>query len=184
MRFWLQIITLISICYTGVAQQNDVIIKKNKQFTSADLSENPLAPAKAAFYSAVLPGLGQAYNKKYWKIPFVYAALGTTVYFYKRNNDNYKRYLTALKLKLDGKENEFGDTDIQGLERGINYYKKNRDLMLFATIGVYILNVLEANVDAHLPDKKLDSSLSFQPNLFVSSVNDAISYGITLNYQF
>lgn len=47
---------------------------------------NPLSPAKAAFYSAILPGLGQAYNKKYWKIPIVYAALGTGVYFYIRNN--------------------------------------------------------------------------------------------------
>lgn len=184
MRFWLQIIGLIFISYTSVAQQDDVIIKNKKQVTSTDLSENPLAPAKAAFYSAVLPGLGQAYNKKYWKIPFVYAALGTSVYFYKRNDDNYKRYLTALKLKLDGKENEFGETDVRGLERGLKFYKRQRDLMLFVTIGVYVLNVLEANVDAHLPDKKLDSNLSFQPNIFLQPNTNTVSYGLTLNYKF
>ena len=53
---------------------------------------NPLAPAKAAFYSAVLPGLGQAYNKKYWKIPIVYGAMGTSIYFYISNNKKYHQY--------------------------------------------------------------------------------------------
>ena len=52
---------------------------------------NPLTPAKAAFYSAVLPGLGQAYNKKYWKIPLVYGAIGTSLYFYINNNKKYHR---------------------------------------------------------------------------------------------
>ena len=55
-------------------------------------SINPLAPAKAAFYSAILPGLGQAYNKRYWKIPIVYAALGAGVYFIIDNNKKYNDY--------------------------------------------------------------------------------------------
>ena len=71
-------------------------IKKSKEF-------NPLSPAKASFYSAVLPGLGQAYNGKYWKVPIVYAALGTGVYFYVWNNDNYNRYRDAYKLRINGK---------------------------------------------------------------------------------
>ncbi len=164
------------------AQDNDVIIHNATVYQ--DLSENPLAPAKAAFYSAVLPGLGQAYNKKYWKIPVVYAALGTSVYFYKMNNDNYQRFLTALRLKLDGKENEFPNIDISGLERGVKLYKKQRDLMMFVTIGVYVLNILEANVDAHLPDKKIDSSLSFKPNLFFQPISNSVSAGLTLNFSF
>ena len=53
---------------------------------------NVLAPSKAAFYSAVLPGLGQAYNKKYWKIPIVYIGLGTGIYFYADNNKKYHRF--------------------------------------------------------------------------------------------
>ncbi len=167
----------------NLVAQNDAIQVK-EPILYQDLSDNPIAPAKAAFYSAILPGLGQAYNKKYWKIPIVYAALGTSIYFYKKNNDNYQRFLDALKLELAGKPHEFQNLDETGLERGITTYKKQRDLALFATIGLYVLNVLEANVDAHLPDKKLDDSLSFQPNVFLLPDTNLVSYGLTLNIKF
>ena len=63
---------------------------------------DPLTPAKAAFYSAVLPGLGQAYNKKYWKIPLVYGAIGTSLYFYIDSNKKYHQYRDAYKRRLEG----------------------------------------------------------------------------------
>ena len=62
----------------------DIPVKKNNYY-------NPLAPAKAAFYSAVLPGLGQVYNKRYWKVPIIYLGIGTSIYFYSQNNDDYNR---------------------------------------------------------------------------------------------
>ena len=62
--------------------------------------EMALRPSKATFYSAVLPGLGQAYNKKYWKIPIVYGALATGLYFYNQNDNDYKRYRNAYKRRL------------------------------------------------------------------------------------
>src|SRR5690606_41343685 len=65
-----------------------------------------LAPSKAAFYSAILPGLGQIYNKRYWKLPVVYGALGAGGYFYVDNNNNYNRYRTAYKSRLEGFVNE------------------------------------------------------------------------------
>ena len=168
---------------TSLVAQNGVIQAKNP-ILYQDLSDNPIAPAKAAFYSAILPGLGQAYNKKYWKIPVVYAALGTSIYFYKRNDDNYQRFLNALKLELAGKPHEFQNLDETGLERGITTYKKQRDLALFVTIGFYVLNILEANVDAHLPDKKLDDTLSLRPNFFVLPDTNQVSYGLTFNIKF
>ncbi len=168
---------------TSLVAQNDAIQVK-ESILYQDLSDNPIAPAKAAFYSAILPGLGQAYNKKYWKIPLVYAVLGTSIYFYKNNNDNYQRFLNALKLELAGKPHEFQNLDATGLERGITTYKKQRDLALFTTIGLYILNVLEANVDAHLPDKKLDDSLSIRPNIFILPDANQVSYGLTFNIKF
>mgnify|MGYP001417547654 FL=1 len=64
--------------------------------------ELALRPSKATFYSAVLPGLGQAYNKKYWKIPIVYGALGAGIYFYKKNDTDYNRYRSAYKRRLAG----------------------------------------------------------------------------------
>ena len=76
-----------------------------------------LAPSKAAFYSAVLPGLGQAYNKKYWKIPIVYAALGTGVYFYKMNDKQYNRYRDAYKRRLAGYQDDEFYGDVPGQPR-------------------------------------------------------------------
>ena len=66
--------------------KTDAVLVAKDSLKSNDI--DPLTPAKAAFFSAVLPGLGQAYNKKYWKIPLVYGALGTSMYFYISNNKN------------------------------------------------------------------------------------------------
>ena len=122
---------------------------------------NPLAPAKAAFYSAILPGLGQAYNKRYWKIPLVYGGLATGIYFYSSNNKEYKRYRDAYKSRLAGLTNDEFYLDAQGnqlssprvttdgLQRGQEFYKKNKEMSLLVTIGIYALNIIDANIDAH-----------------------------------
>ena len=81
------------------------------QDTIARPEINALAPSKAAFYSAILPGLGQAYNKKYWKVPLVLGAIGTSGYFYFNNNKKYNQYRTAFKLRESGRPDEFnGET--------------------------------------------------------------------------
>jgi hypothetical protein len=71
---------------------------------------NPLAPSKAAFYSAVLPGLGQIYNKSYWKAPIVWGAIGGGIYMYTTTNDNYQRFRTAFKRRQAG----FTDDEFNG----------------------------------------------------------------------
>ncbi|MDF1516301.1 MAG: DUF5683 domain-containing protein, partial [Lutibacter sp.] len=86
--------------FTGYAQtEAEIKIQDNIKPSSDNFK--PLSPAKAAFYSAVLPGLGQAFNKKYWKIPIVYGALGSGVYFYHTNNDNFNRVRSAYKLRIN-----------------------------------------------------------------------------------
>jgi len=179
------VLIVVLFCFAnGFAQQEEDDLKIKNYTPEETYYVNPLAPAKAAFYSAVLPGLGQAYNKKYWKIPLIYGALGSSLYFYKTSNDNYNRVLDALKLELQDKPHEFGNLDVEALERAINRFKKDRDLAMFISIGLYVLNILEANVDAHLPDKKLDSNLSFKPNLFVSPITNTMSYGAALTFKF
>ena len=74
-------------------------------------NENPLRPAKAAFYSAVLPGLGQAYNKRYWKIPVVYVGMGALIHTYDQNHKNYLRYRNAYKRRIAG----YNDDEFQNL---------------------------------------------------------------------
>ena len=68
---------------------------------------DPLSPSKAAFYSAIFPGMGQVYNKKYWKTPIVWGAMGTSIYYYLNNNKEFKRYRTAYKLRKNNLIDEF-----------------------------------------------------------------------------
>lgn len=148
---------------------------------------NPLAPAKAAFYSAILPGLGQAYNKKYWKIPIVYAALGTGVGIYAYNNKNYHKYRDEYKRRLNGTENPDGKlaylTDSQ-LISAQKQFQKNRDLSMIVTVGLYILNIVEANVDAHLAQFNVSENLSLRPDIYQNDINYKQNLGVTLSFKF
>ena len=145
---------------------------------------NPLAPAKAAFYSAILPGLGQAYNKKYWKIPVVYAAIGTGVYAYVWNNKKYHTYRDAYKQRLAGKEDEFPFLDDARLIQGQKVYQKNRDLSAIITVALYILNIVEANVDAHLIQFNVNDNLTFRPDIQQNEINNKQNLGIAFMYKF
>lgn len=162
---------------------NPLIVKDSLKIVSNKI--NPLAPAKAAFYSAILPGLGQAYNKKYWKIPIVYGALGTGIYFYSTNNKEYKRFRNAYKQRLLGQEDEFkGQYNDATLINGQKVFQRNRDLSLMITIGLYILNIVEANVNAHLMQFNVNDNLSFQPAFFQNEINFKQNVGLTLSYKF
>lgn len=147
---------------------------------------NPLSPAKAAFYSAVLPGLGQAYNKKYWKIPIVYGALGTGIYFYTTNNKNYNRYRDAYKRRLAGYEDDefFNRVTLDGLIRGQKFYRKNKEVALLVTIGIYALNIIDANVDAHLLQYNIDDNLTLSPHFKLNQLDAKSDIGLTLNFKF
>jgi hypothetical protein len=157
---------------------------------------NPLAPAKAAFYSAILPGLGQAYNKKYWKIPIVIAAIGTGVYFYTSNNKEYNRYRDAYKSRLAGFKNDEFYLDVNGnqlqeprvttdgLKRGQEFYRKNKDLSLLITVGIYALNIIDANVDAHLMQYNIDENLTLTPHYQLNEIDGKGQTGLTLNFKF
>ena len=152
--------------------------------------EMSLRPSKATFYSAVLPGLGQAYNKKYWKIPIVYGALATGIYFYDLNNKEYNRYRNAYKRRLAGfTDDEFYGSGAypsisnDGLIRAQSTLKRNKELSILVTVGLYILNIIDANVDAHLLQYNLDDNLSLRPNVEFNEVDNQSNFGISLNIE-
>lgn len=147
---------------------------------------DPLAPARAAFYSAILPGLGQAYNKKYWKIPIVYAGLGVGMYFYLDNNKEYKRYRSAYKRRLAGfTDDEFyGTINDDGLREAQKTLSSNRELSLLVTIAFYALNIIDANVDAHLLQYNVDDNLSLAPHYKINDFDNTGDLGITVNFKF
>lgn len=160
---------------------------------------NPLAPSKAAFYSAVLPGLGQIYNKSYWKAPLVWGIMGGSIYAYSWNNTNYKRFRTAFKRRqagftddefydLDG-NNPTGappDLDLGDLENQQERFQEDRDLWLVVNIAMYALNIVDANVDAHLKQFNIDDNLSldFEPYLDLNPTTNQPNYGMALTIKF
>ncbi len=191
----LKIINSAIFCFLfwnwAVAQDtdSDLIIESEQPIVEAE-GIDPLSPSRAAFYSAVLPGLGQAYNKKYWKIPIVYAAIGTGVYFVVDNQQEYLRYQEAYKLRISGRPDEFDGTgdnpniSEDGLIRAQEVLKRNRDLALFITIGLYALNIIEANVDAHLDDRAFSRNLSVRPTLELNPMDNQAIAGLNLKFDF
>ncbi|SHN03877.1 DUF5683 domain-containing protein [Flavobacterium xinjiangense] len=146
---------------------------------------DPLTPAKAAFYSAILPGLGQAYNKKYWKIPLVYGAIGTSLYFYIDNNKKYHQYRDAYKRRLEGyTDDNYTYLDNTRLIAGQKFYQRNRDLSALVTLAFYALNIIDANVDAALLQFNVDENLSVRPIIYPNDVTFKTNVGLTLNYNF
>ncbi len=186
---------LLVFSFSSLAQkqdtQQDSTLHKNSDLkvitnTTQKTEINPLAPSKAAFYSAVLPGLGQAYNKKYWKIPIVYAALGTGIYFYIDNNNEYKRYRSAFKRRLAGFTDDefFGVVTDDGLIRAQRQLRRNKEVSLLVTIGIYALNIIDANVDAHLLQYNVDDNLSLSPHYKFNELEATSDVGLTLNFKF
>nr|WP_315173976.1 DUF5683 domain-containing protein [uncultured Flavobacterium sp.] len=163
--------------------KTDAVLVAKDTLKSNDI--DPLTPAKAAFYSAVLPGLGQAYNKKYWKIPLVYGAMGTSLYFYIDNNKKYHQYRDAYKRRLEGyTDDDFSYLDKTRLIAGQKFYQRNRDLSALVTLAFYALNIIDANVDAALIQFNVDENLSVRPIIYPNDVTFKTNVGLTINYNF
>lgn len=185
MNKWLYIVYIFLFCAPALtrAQEGDfeILIAKDS-ITEAAI--DPLRPAKAAFFSAIVPGLGQAYNKKYWKIPLVYGAMGTSMYFYIDNNKNYHKFRDAYKNRLAGiYTDEYGFLDNERLIKVQRTYERNRDLSLLITVGFYILNIVEANVDAHLMQFNVNEKLTLNPQFYPDERTQKPTLGLTLNYK-
>ena len=147
---------------------------------------NPLSPSKAAFYSAIFPGAGQIYNKKYWKAPIVWGAMGTSIYLYLDNNNEYDRYRTAFKMREAGLQDEFADVvSRNGLISAQKTLKSNRDLALLTTVVFYVLQIVEASVNAHLLQFNTNDNLSFSPVMISNSKQFEIpKFGLKLKFDF
>lgn len=125
-------------------------------------------PKKAATMSAILPGFGQAYNKKYWKIPVVYALFGGVGYAFYSNNQQFQFYKKNYIARVDGDPttvDEFVNYSDDNIKSQMEYFHRYRDLSAVGIFVVYVLNIVDASVDAHLAkfDVSDNLSLHFQP---------------------
>ncbi|SEF97592.1 DUF5683 domain-containing protein [Algoriphagus boritolerans] len=149
-----------------------------------DLSSLPKNPRKATLLSAILPGAGQVYNNKAWKVPILYAGFMADIYFINFNNKRYQTFRTALFAFDDGDRSQFPSLNREALVRNVDYWRQNRDMTILLLAAIYALNLIDANVDAHLSgfDISDDISMKIEPNVgtFAASGN---TMGLSLKFQ-
>lgn len=150
-----------------------------------NFSSLPKNPRKATILSAVLPGAGQVYNGKAWKVPILYAGFITDIYFINFNNKRYQVFRQALFNLDDGEPNIFPNLNRQALVRNVDYWRSNRDMTILLLGAIYALNIIDANVDAHLSgfDISDDLALGIEPHFETFSAQNQ-SLGITLKLKF
>lgn len=158
------ILVLLSfLCFSnkGISQNNDKIAALDT------IAQKIHSPRRATIYSLILPGLGQAYNKKYWKIPIIYAGFGTLIYFICDNSKEYNKFLEAYNYKYNEETYEI-DNDyvtrytLANLKTGKNSYRRSMELSYILTGLWYVVNLLDANVDANLFDYSINEDLSLK----------------------
>lgn len=142
---------------------------------------------KATIMSAALPGLGQIYNQKYWKAPVIYLALGGIAYWGITNHNEYKYYSNNLRAENDDDPNTLNQTRYSSdqLISQKNYYKKFRDMSIIFGSLVYALNIIDANVDAHLKTFDVSDDLSLQIKPYSNiNYNNTLQTGLTVKLKF
>lgn len=124
------------------------------------------SPLKATIMSAALPGLGQVYNGKWWKVPIIYGGFAGLIYGAVSNDIKRKTYTEAYLIRIDDDPNTVDDFEGRysesNLRQLVDQYQKNRDLMLIFTGVLYALNIIDASVDAHLKDFDVSDDLSMK----------------------
>jgi hypothetical protein len=161
-----------------------------KDSTKADtLPRKKMAPPKkAAIMSACLPGLGQIYNHKWWKVPIIYAGFGGLTYGFIWNQGYVADYRNALRLRYDDDSTtidqfpRYSDNDLVTLK---NYYQRYRDLCVIGAAALYTLQIIDAAVDAHLAtfDVSDDLSMNISPGMIYAGGARAPGIGIRLFYR-
>jgi hypothetical protein len=151
----------------AVVTQDSLVVQQGPDTVLLKSYATRYSPRKALLYAAILPGLGQIYNKKYWKLPLVYGAFGYMGYWAGRYQDGYKKYKVQLFYNI---ENGLGEND-QNPESGFSTaylrtvterFRRERDFMIILLGAMYVLQIVDAHVDAHLKEFDLN------PNLQVS----------------
>ena len=182
---------LCAISFSPVFGQDTLKISADSSTTLKDPSIAKKRANRAALYSTILPGAGQFYNKKYWKIPILYAGFVVLGYAIEFNNSNYKTFKHAYKLRTDPDSTTIDDyvniyPDADALLVRKDYYRRTRDLLWIITAGVYVLNIIDAYVDAHLADFDISDDLSMraQPGMqFAFNKNPVPSLSLTFSLK-
>ena len=183
-----------------VTAQEDSVIEKG--FIAAEFKPNP---SKAILYAAIFPGLGQIYNRKYWKLPIVYGGFVGCAYAIAWNGSQYDDYTKAYRdIMDDDPKTDFWKNYLpfgvnpdnltssqisyytDAFKRKKDFYRRNRDLSYIVTVGLYALCMLDAYVDAQLFDFDISPNLSMrvEPVIYNKSAFNAYTMGLQCSIKF
>jgi hypothetical protein len=168
------------------------------------------SPKKASIYAALFPGLGQIYNKKYWKLPIVYGGYAGLIYVLGWNSRQYKDYFQGYRIiaqytsaaSMKPEERKFLDNLIKNpsisldnpstftyiatqLKSGKDYFRRNRDLTIIGIAALHVLSIIDASVDANLFDFDIsdDLSMRIQPMpVNFGDQNMVLGFNLTINF--
>ncbi len=193
----------------GFSQLADTLEIQNSASYQADDLLKPYkhSPHKATIYAAVIPGLGQIYNKKYWKLPILYAGIGGVIYAIQFNSENYDKYRSAYRdflirdpknmsylkvientqITLEDVHGPYADWFQRTLDNRRKYYRRYRDISYAGLVGVYLIQIIDATVDAHFKNFDIsdDLSLNLEP-IILSTPQEPFggAVGFQLKFNF
>ncbi|WP_165040239.1 DUF5683 domain-containing protein [Dysgonomonas sp. ZJ709] len=172
------------------------VLEDSVIFNKSEFKPNP---TKAVIYSAIFPGLGQIYNRKYWKLPLVYGGFVGLSYAISWNGGMYRDYAQAYQDLVTGNGTSWKDfvpnpnlseSEIQGLipkfKRQKDYFRRNRDLAIICTVAFYGLVMLDAYVDAQLYDFDIspDLSMRVEPIMYQPTMFTKRTFGLQCSINF
>ncbi len=175
-------------CYAGaaafyLASVADALIVKAKGRHS---------PATATILSALVPGMGQVYNQKPWKVPVIYGGIASLYYIVDFNQRGFVFFKTAYEQLIDpNQEDVYGGQVLkEELIWRRDLYRRNRDMAIIGLAGLYVLNIIDANVDAHFFDWDISDNLALgiEPvlngGISAHSIGSAPNFGVRLKFDF
>lgn len=188
------LLILLTLAWQGIKAQDTLILTQDDPVQTASI-KNSHSPKKATLL-ALIPGAGQAYNHKYWKMPIVYAGFGVTTYFAITNGQDYRLYRDAYDYKMGIKT----DVSQHAIEEAAkytednlitlrDYYRSNMELSWIVTAAWYILQIIDANVDAHFFYYDVGDDLTLHVEPQFNTVNEfnlgyGNNIGLTLKLNF
>ena len=174
---------------SALKPKSETAVVADIEKSNAPYTKPKFSPMKAGLYSAVLPGLGQVYNKKIWKAGIVWGAIGAGIGGALYSDNLYKKYRNAFVAELNGQPHEFSDLGFNNLKNALgrsqDNFKRQRDYWIAGTALLYILNIVDAVVDAHLYEGKNDPDLAVKPTILFEELSKQKTFaGLSFNYNF
>jgi len=175
---------------TVVMTEDDSLIQMSRDTVLIKSYADRYSPRKALLLAAIAPGAGQIYTKKYWKLPLVYGGMGYIGYWAGKYQQGYKKYKLQLFDNIERQVGENGTNPESGLTTSylrtiVDRYRRERDFMIILMGGMYLLQMVDAHVDAHL--KEFDLNPQLQVSIEPTMTQDAIlgrQTGVSLLFKF